>query len=186
MRKSGIEGVKPVELKLYIDERGFFAETYRHEWFPGAKKMIQGNRADRISGSIVGLHYHLYQSDYWYVPFGGARAILYDLRQGSPTFGVTEHFGLGQDPKKPKIFNHIGLYIPRGVAHGFSALSDMTITYQVDGYYDAKDELGVAWNDPEIKADWGVENPVLSERDQKHPLLKDIPAELLPRFEPIK
>ena len=62
----------------------------------------------------------------------------------------------------------------------------MTITYQVDGYYDAKDELGVAWNDPEIKADWGVENPVLSERDQKHPLLKDIPAELLQRFEPIK
>ena len=52
-------------------------------WFPGGREMIQGNRADRRAGSIVGLHYHLHQADYWYVPFGRARVVLHDLRAGS-------------------------------------------------------------------------------------------------------
>ena len=59
-----------VELQTFGDERGFFVETYRREWFPGAREMIQGNRGDRQAGCVVGLHYHLHQADYWYVPFG--------------------------------------------------------------------------------------------------------------------
>ena len=51
------------------------------------------------------------------------------------------------------------MFIPPGVAHGFAALTDMTITYLVDGYYNPADELGVAWDDPEIAADWGVTDP---------------------------
>lgn len=182
MRQPQIEGVKLVELKVFGDERGFFVETYRREWIPNAKEMIQGNRADRKAGSIVGLHYHLHQSDYWYVPFGAARAMLHDLRKGSPTLGVTEFFDLGQDQKAEDKFNHLGLYIPPGVAHGFSALTDMTISYLVDGYYNPDDELGLAWNDPEVKAEWGVPNPVVSERDKQNPLRKDISLELMPKF----
>ena len=53
--------------------------------------------------------------------------------------------------------------------HGFGSLTDMTITYLVDGYYNAADELGVAWDDPEIGADWGLTEPVLSDRDQRQP-----------------
>lgn len=181
--KPKIHGVVLVDLQVFGDDRGFFVETYRRAWLPGSKEMIQGNRADRKAGSIVGLHYHLHQSDYWYVPFGSARAMLHDLRQGSPTFGVTEFFDLGQDITQPERFNHYGLYIPQGIAHGFSALSDATITYLVDGYYNPEDELGVAWNDPEIKADWGVTNPIVSERDQKNPLRKDIQPQLIPQFE---
>jgi len=55
------------------------------------------------------------------------------------------------------------------VAHGFAALTDMTITYLVDGYYNPADELGVAWNDPAVEADWGLTDPILSERDQQNP-----------------
>ena len=69
---------------------------------------------------------------------------------------------------------HQGVYIPPGVAHGFASLTDMTITYLVDGYYNPTDELGVAWDDPEIGADWGLDDPILSERDGKNPLRADI------------
>jgi len=184
VNKTTIEGVQIVELDVHGDERGFFVETYRREWLQNCKEMIQANRADRKSGSIVGLHYHLHQSDYWYVPFGVARAMLHDLRKGSPTIGVTEFFDLGEDQKNQGPYNHHGLYIPSGVAHGFSALSDMTITYLVDGYYNPDDELGLAWNDPAIRADWGVSSPVVSKRDQKNPLLRDIAPDLIPIFEP--
>ena len=61
------------------------------------------------------------------------------------------------------------MFIPPGVAHGFAALTDMTITYLVDGYYNPADELGVAWDDPDVAADWGVTDPILSGRDQAEP-----------------
>ena len=70
---------------------------------------------------------------------------------------------------------HRGVYIPPGVAHGFAAVTDMTITYLVDGYYNPADELGVAWDDPDIGADWGVADPVLSARDQANPRRADLP-----------
>ena len=68
------------------------------------------------------------------------------------------------------------MFIPPGVAHGFAALTDMTITYLVDGYYNPADELGVAWDDPAVDADWGVTDPILSERDQDNPRRADLPA----------
>ena len=71
--------------------------------------------------------------------------------------------------------NHLGVFIPPGVAHGFAALTDMTITYLVDGYYNQADELGVAWDDPAIGADWGVTEPVLSDRDRTNPRRADLP-----------
>ncbi|MEO5899121.1 MAG: dTDP-4-dehydrorhamnose 3,5-epimerase family protein, partial [Ilumatobacteraceae bacterium] len=67
---SDITGVFVVEPTLHGDERGLFIETYRREWFPGGREMVQGNRGNRRRGSVVGLHYHLHQADYWYVPAG--------------------------------------------------------------------------------------------------------------------
>lgn len=175
-----IYGVVFVEPKVFNDDRGIFVETWRQEWFPGAPPMIQNNRADRQAGSLVGLHFHLHQSDYWYVPFGTARVVLHDLRQGSPTEGATICTNLGT--RDDGTHNHGGVYIPPGVAHGFSALSDLTITYLVDGYYNPDDELGVAWDDPEINADWGVAEPVLSLRDQANSRRAAIEPALWPRF----
>jgi dTDP-4-dehydrorhamnose 3,5-epimerase len=174
-----ITGVYVVEPMLHGDARGVFVETYRREWFPGGREMIQGNRADREQGSVVGLHYHLHQADYWYVPYGTARVVLHDLRDGSDTDGATLTLDLGKRPDGSH--DHRGVFIPPGVAHGFAALNDMTITYLVDGYFNPKDELGVAWDDPEIAANWGVSTPTLSARDEANPRRADLPDHLRPR-----
>jgi dTDP-4-dehydrorhamnose 3,5-epimerase len=74
------------------------------------------------------------------------------------------------------------LFIPAGVAHGFIALTDVTLTYTVDNYFNGgADENGVAWNDPEFNLDWGVSNPLISERDKNNPLLHEIFDSNLPR-----
>jgi dTDP-4-dehydrorhamnose 3,5-epimerase len=172
-----IAGVHLVEPAVHTDERGMFVETYRREWFPNGREMVQANRADRQAGSIVGLHYHLRQSDYWYVPIGTARVVLHDLREGGPTDGNTLTLDLSGD-------NHSGVFIPPGVAHGFAALTDIVITYLVDGYYDPGDELGVAWDDPAVGADWGIPDPILSARDRDNPLRAALPADQRPRWRP--
>jgi dTDP-4-dehydrorhamnose 3,5-epimerase len=167
-----IAGVVFVDPQMHGDARGYFIESYRREWFPNGREMIQGNRGDRVAGCLVGLHYHLHQADYWYVPFGRARVVLHDLRTGGPTDGATLSFDLGA--RADGTHDHRGVYIPPGVAHGFASLTNMTITYLVDGYYNPADELGVAWDDPEIAADWGVTDPILSERDRANPRRRDL------------
>jgi dTDP-4-dehydrorhamnose 3,5-epimerase len=164
-----IAGAWIVEPAIHGDQRGLFIETYRRAWFPGGREMIQGNRANRQQGAVVGLHYHLHQADYWYVPFGHARVVLHDLREGGPTDGATLELDMTGE-------NHLGVYIPPGVAHGFAAVTDMVITYLVDGYYNPADELGLAWNDPAVEADWGVTDPILSARDQANPARGDLPV----------
>jgi dTDP-4-dehydrorhamnose 3,5-epimerase len=164
-----IAGIYVVEPDVHGDERGRFVETYRRSWFPQGREMIQGNRSDKSAGALVGLHYHLHQADYWLVPRGRAFVVLHDLRQGSPTDGATLTLELNEA-------NNHGVFIPPGVAHGFAAVTDMTITYMVDQYYNPEDELGVAWDDPAIGADWGVDDPIVSKRDQTNPLRSDIPA----------
>jgi dTDP-4-dehydrorhamnose 3,5-epimerase len=163
-----IVGVCIVEPDVHGDERGRFIETYRRSWFPLGREMVQGNRSDKSEGTVVGLHYHLHQADNWLVPRGTARVVLHDLREGSPTDGATLVVDIGEADSR-------GVFIPPGVAHGFAALSDMMITYMVDGYYNPDDELGVAWDDPAIGADWGVTEPILSARDQANPRRSDIP-----------
>ena len=168
-----IDGVHLVRPRVFGDDRGSFVETYRREWIPGSREMIQANRGDRVAGCVVGLHYHLHQADYWYVPFGHARVVLHDLRSGSPTDGATQMLDLGEVDGAPN--EHLGVYIPPGVAHGFASVTDMVITYLVDGYYNQADELGVAWDDPDVGADWGLGGtPILSERDRSNPRRGDI------------
>ncbi len=171
-----IAGAWIVEPTIHGDQRGMFIETYRREWFPNGREMLQGNRANRQRGAVVGLHYHLHQADYWYVPFGTARVVLHDLREGGPTNGNTLCLDLSGD-------NHVGIFIPPGVAHGFAALTDMVITYLVDNYYNPQDELGVMWNDPAVAGDWGFTDPILSARDESNPLRSDIPADRRPYWQ---
>ena len=173
---AAIDGVLGVDPVVHADDRGLFVETWRQEWLGNVPPMVQGNRADRVAGTVVGLHYHLHQADYWVVAAGQARVVLHDLRTGSPTDGATVVMDLGGDGPE----RHRGVYIPPGVAHGFAALSDLTITYLVDRTYDSSDELGVAWDDPAVGADWGVAGPVLSERDLANPARADLADDLRP------
>lgn len=168
-----IAGVYIAQLRPFADERGRFIETFRKEWFPQRTwNVIQSNRSDSKAGVLRGLHYHHHQVDYWYVQFGRIRAGLFDLRPSSPTYRAAQTLVMGDE---------LGLFIPIGVAHGFLTLEDATLTYVVDNYYDGRDELGVAWNDPDVGLDWGVTKPVLSPRDQNNPRLRDIPAEARPK-----
>ena len=164
-----VAGVVVVTLDSHGDERGRFVESYRRSWFPAGREMVQGNRSEKQAGALVGLHYHLHQADYWYVTRGRARVVLHDLREGSPTDRATLALDLGEGEER-------GVFIPPGVAHGFAALTDLTLTYLVDSYYNPDDELGVAWDDPAVKADWGVSDPVVSARDRSNPTRADIPA----------
>lgn len=172
---ENITGVQIVRLKPYADNRGRFMETFRKEWFPQRTwEIIQCNRSDSKQGVLRGLHYHHYQVDYWYVPNGRLRAGLVDIRPGSATYLGTEIVEMGDH-------NEVGLFIPVGVAHGFFALTDVTLTYTVDNYFNGGvDENGVAWNDPQFRLDWGTANPILSDRDLHNKLLKDIQRADLP------
>ncbi len=165
---SKIVGVKFARLKAFADERGRFVETFRKAWFPErAWETLQTNRSDSKAGVLRGLHYHKLQVDYWYCPTGTIRVALADVRPDSPTYKAVETVEIGDD-------NQMGILIPVGVAHGFVALTDATLTYLVDNYYTGSDELGVAWNDPELGIDWGVEEPILSGRDQENPTLAQV------------
>jgi len=168
-----IAGVFVVEPASHGDARGRFVETYRRSWFPAGREMVQSNRSDKAAGALVGLHYHLHQADYWYFTRGQARVVLHDLRVGSPTEGRTQVLDMGDADGR-------GVFIPPGVAHGFAALSDLTITYLVDQYYNPADELGLLWDDPAVGADWGVADPVLSNRDRANPGRSELPADRIP------
>ncbi|HEY8080597.1 MAG TPA: dTDP-4-dehydrorhamnose 3,5-epimerase [Acidimicrobiales bacterium] len=170
-----IDDVLLLEPASYGDDRGRFVETYRREWLPKGREMIQGNRSEKAAGAVVGLHYHLHQADYWYVLRGTARVVLHDLREGSPTLATT--FVVDLDGNEER-----GLFIPPGVAHGFASLTDVLLWYLVDGYYNPTDELGLAWDDPTVGADWGITSPVLSPRDQSNPTLGEIPAAVRPHY----
>ena len=169
-----IRDVQFAHLQAHADARGSFVEMYRRSWFPMGREMVQANRSDKERGAVVGLHYHLHQADYWYPDRGRIRILLHDLRVGSATEGATESVELNDG-------DHVGVFIPPGVAHGFAALTDMTLIYFVDSYYNPSDELGVAWDDPEIGADWGLVDPVISERDRLNPGRADIPDHVRPR-----
>lgn len=169
-----IADVVIVKPQMFADDRGRFLETYRRSWFKLGREMVQGSRSDKSAGSLVGLHYHLHQADYWFVVSGMARVVLHDLRQGSPSEGETISLEMG-------VPNEVGVFIPPGVAHGFVAVSDMTLTYLVDSYYNPSDELGVRYDDPQINALWGVDEVVVSERDMNNPWLADLPPHLIPR-----
>jgi len=171
---SAIADVVVVEPDAHGDDRGRFVETYRRSWLPLGREMVQANRSEKAAGAVVGLHYHLHQADYWYVLRGHARVVLHDLRDGSPTDGATVLLDLHGD-------RECGVFIPPGVAHGFASVTDVLLWYLVDGYYNPADELGLAWDDPEVGAEWLVEHPVLSERDQRNPLRRHIDAARRPR-----
>lgn len=165
-----IQGVSHLALDRHPDDRGFFMETFRAEWLP-ASSFVQGNLSSSSAGVLRGLHYHLRQEDLWSVPLGEALVALVDLRSSSPSFREVEVFKLsGSD----------AVHIPIGVAHGFYAETELLMSYLVTNYYDGTDELGIAWDDPDLAVPWPVNAPILSERDQSNPRWGSVPSELRP------
>jgi dTDP-4-dehydrorhamnose 3,5-epimerase len=164
----GIDGVYLVPLTTFPDNRGSFTEDYRRSWVPGSREMVQGNISISKATVLRGLHFHRQQADWWNFYTGSAIVGLHDLRVGSPTQGVGLALRIDTDEGLS------GLYIPRGVAHGFYAERDVMLHYMVDNYYSGADEFGITWDDPGLGIDWTAVDPILSDRDRSNPSLAEV------------
>jgi len=168
--------IKP---KVFGDSRGHFIETYHEHDFKKhgiTKDFVQDNQSRSVKDVLRGLHYQLKhpQGKLVRVTEGKVLDIAVDIRQGSTTFGQAVSVIIDAE-------QHHQLYIPPGFAHGFSVLSEtVTFLYKCTDFYHPEDECGVAWNDPALKIDWQVANPILSEKDKKYNPLSEIPTQKLP------
>jgi dTDP-4-dehydrorhamnose 3,5-epimerase len=181
--EHSVNGVFEISLAPWKDERGFFMRTYDQEIFERAgldRKWVQDNHARTLKkGVLRGLHFQLSpcsETKLIRVTRGKIYDVFVDLRNNSETFGQWDAIELSEDT--PKM-----LLIPRGFAHGYCVLSDMTeIIYKVDSPYAPDLERGIRWNDAEIGVSWPVDNPVLSSKDKTLPCFQDIKKQLPESF----
>jgi dTDP-4-dehydrorhamnose 3,5-epimerase len=172
--ETTLPGVILIKPAKYGDSRGFFMETFRKSVFEehGIKAgFVQDNFSFSGKYTLRGLHFQrgdAAQAKLVKVFSGEILDVAVDLRKNSPTFG--EHIAIHLNDE-----NHHMLYIPEGFAHGFSVLSETaSVYYKCNRYYDAESEGGLFWNDPDLKIDWKVTKPLISEKDQKQPKFKDL------------
>lgn len=172
-----------LEPRVFSDARGFFAETYNARQFHElgiTSEFVQDNHSRSARGTLRGLHYQLRhpQAKLCRVVVGEVLDVAVDIRHGSPTFGQSFSVVLSAENKRQ-------IYIPRGFAHGFVVLSDTAeFLYKCDDFYNGGDDRGIYWNDPALGIDWAVTEPLLSDKDQKNPLLADVLPENLPAYQP--
>ena len=171
--KTEIEGVYIIEPKVFGDNRGYFFESYNENVFKAAGlnyKFVQDNESKSKKGVLRGLHFQKTypQAKLVRVLDGEVFDVAVDLRKDSPTYGKWVGVILSSENKRQ-------FMIPRGFAHGFVVLSETaTFTYKCDEFYHPEDEGGIMWNDPLVNIKWPFEGEILlSEKDKKHPLLKD-------------
>lgn len=167
-----IPEIKIIEYDKFKDQRGFFFESYNRKKYAelGDVIFVQDNFSKSIKGTIRGLHYQIEpfaQGKLCCVLVGRVLDVAVDIRKGSPTFGKYIAIELSED-------NNTQIYIPPGFAHGFVVLSDYCIFhYKCTNYYDKNSERSIKFDDPQIGIKWGIENPIVSEKDLQAPYLKD-------------
>ena len=172
LRTTPIAGLLEIFPRVFPDSRGYFFESFRQDWFEnqGIKEnWIQDNQSFSQKGTVRGLHFQhapFAQAKLVRVISGKVLDVVVDLRRDSPTFG--KHFSTILDTEKNNL-----LYVPAGFGHGFSVLEDAVFVYKCSNYYHKASEGGVLWNDPELGIAWGVEAPILSEKDQNWPTLEE-------------
>lgn len=177
--KTAISDVVIIEPDVFGDNRGFFMESW------SKKKMeevglfydfVQDNHSSStVKGTLRGIHFQkgqMSQAKLVRCTSGAVLDVAVDLRKASPTYKKWVSVELSAENKKQ-------LMIPRGFGHGFVTLTDnVEFLYKADNYYAPESDGGIIWNDPEIGVQWGIEVPILSGKDQKNPLLKDIETSL--------
>lgn len=174
VKPGRLKGILLLEPAVYADDRGFFMESYNEQRFfdNGINyNFVQDNHSLSVQAGVLrGLHYQtdpMAQTKLVRVCSGAIYDVVVDIRKNSPTYGQWEAFILSEENKRQ-------LLVPRGFAHGFCTLVAYTqVLYKVDQYYSPEHDRGIIWNDPEIGIDWPVSNPILSEKDQHHPLLRE-------------
>jgi dTDP-4-dehydrorhamnose 3,5-epimerase len=166
---------------IFRDARGFFIESYNQAGFDEVgitDTFVQDNHSCSVKGTLRGLHYQLHhaQAKLCRVVEGDALDVAVDIRAGSPTFGKWAAVVLSATA-------HNQIYIPRGFAHGFLALTErVQFLYKCSDFYDAGDEHTILWNDPQVAITWDLASPLVSEKDAKAAMLAATPRELLPVY----
>lgn len=169
-----LEGAYLIDPVVHGDNRGYFMESYNDKLFKqnGLNyNFIQDNQSlSAETGVLRGLHYQLNpkaQTKLVRVLSGAIYDVIVDIRKNSQTFGQWVGVILSEHNKRQ-------LLVPKGFAHGFCTLVPNTqVLYKVDEYYSPENDRGILWNDPALAIDWPTLNPILSDKDQRHPLLKD-------------
>lgn len=171
-----IEGLLIIEPRVFHDARGYFVETYNEQRYREAgvdAMFVQDNQSCSTYGVVRGLHFQkppYTQAKLVSCTKGRVLDVAVDLRKESPTYGKWFSVELSEE-------NHRQFYIPRGFAHGFSVLSEQAVfTYKCDNLYHPETEGGLLLSDPDVAIDWQVpeDKRVISEKDTKHPLFKDL------------
>lgn len=174
--ETGIPGLLVIKPKIFGDSRGYFCETYNKKAYEAVgikQNFCQDNLSKSSYGVIRGLHYQLQaesQAKLVSVVIGEVYDVAVDIRKGSPTYG--KWYGIRLDAETKTQF-----FIPQGFAHGFSVLSETAVfTYKCDNFYNPALEGGIQFDDPELGIDWMIpaDKRIISDKDTKHPLLKDI------------
>jgi dTDP-4-dehydrorhamnose 3,5-epimerase len=178
VRHTPLDGVLVFKPAVHVDTRGFFMESYSARTLQSLGidvQFVQDNHSRSMKGVLRGLHYQVNPGQVKLVRAisGAIFDVAVDIRHGSPTFGHWFGQVLSED-------NFLQLYIAPGFAHGFCVLSERAdIAYKVNTFYSPPDERGLRWDDPDIRIDWPVSDPLVSERDRHHPGLADIKAEFV-------
>lgn len=173
VEETPLTGLKLLKPRKFNDNRGFFVELYHQEAMSllgFGDDFVQTNLSSSKKGVVRGLHYQSHphaMSKLVTCVKGRLYDVAVDIRKDSVTFG--QWYGVEIDEASATL-----LYIPRGFAHGFVALEeDTVILYQCDAHYHQPSDSGIRWNDPQIGIVWPTQTPILSEKDQQLPLLKD-------------
>lgn len=172
LTKTKLEGVYIVEPQVFFDNRGWFMETYSRIKTPEIDcDFVQDNQSySKGRGILRGIHFqngeHA-QAKLVRCIRGVVLDVAVDLRKGSSTYKQWVAIELSSENKKQ-------LFIPRGFGHGFLTLTDdVEFAYKADNYYNHESDRGILWCDLDINVQWNIENPIISEKDAKLPLLKD-------------
>ena len=173
--KTPIEGVVIIEPKIFKDARGYFFESFSKRDFDeqvAKVDFVQDNESCSTYGVMRGLHFQrppYAQAKLVRCVKGAVLDVAVDIRKGSPTYGQHVAVELTED-------NHRQFFIPRGFAHGFAVLSDIAIfQYKCDNYYHPEADGGISILDKSLAIDWKIDSSkaILSEKDTRHPVLKD-------------
>ena len=172
--KTALAGVYILEPRVFYDDRGFFMESWSKREFEASGfhyDFVQDNlSASAVKGTLRGIHFQRgdkAQAKLVQCIRGAVLDVAVDLRPSSPTYKKWAAVELSEANKRQVV-------IPRGFGHGFLTLTDeVEFLYKADNPYAPEADGGIRWNDPEIGVEWGIERPILSEKDKKAPFLKD-------------
>ncbi len=175
--ETGIQDLWEIEPVIHKDQRGYFLESFQLERLRSTGingTFVQDNQSFSFKGVLRGLHFQKsphQQGKLVSVSIGKVLDVVVDIRKSSPTFG--NHYSCILDAKRHNI-----LYVPEGMAHGFLALENSLFVYKCTEFYNKESEWGILWSDPTLNIDWGMTDPIVSEKDAKLPSFKDVVEKL--------